>query len=95
MNIDRQRIDAVRVLESLGYTFSGIEWVAPTTAAAVAPPSFDEADAMHALLVLRADKLEGCTKGSEEETDLRMISETIEAYEAKRWPDGKVPGGKG
>ena len=24
-----------------------------------------------------------------------MITEATEAYEAKRWPDGKVPGGKG
>jgi hypothetical protein len=50
---------------------------------------------MHALLVLRAHKLGGCTEGSAEATELEMISDTLEAYEAKRWPDGKVVGGKG
>ena len=50
---------------------------------------------MHALLVLRADKLGGCSEGSDEELELKMIADTVVAYEAKRWPDGKVPGGKG
>jgi|SoiMethySBSTD1v2_1073268.scaffolds.fasta_scaffold461087_1 hypothetical protein len=95
-DIDRQRITAVRAMEALGYTFTGIEWKGPEGASAAAPSSLvDQADAMHALLVLRADKLEGCAAGSEEETEFGMISEILEDYEAKRWPDGKVPGGKG
>ena len=47
---------------------------------------------MHVRLVLRADALEGCTENSEEARELEMIAEAIEAYETRRWPDGKVPG---
>lgn len=92
--IDRQRIGAVKALEAFGYSFDGFVWNAP--AGGVPMPSlYDQADAMHSLLVLRADKLDGCTEGSEEEAELKMIADTIETYEAKRWPDGKVSGGKG
>jgi hypothetical protein len=54
-----------------------------------------EADAMHALLVRRADNLEGCANGSPEQAELASIVYAIEAYEEKRWPLGKEPGGKG
>jgi hypothetical protein len=54
-----------------------------------------EADAMLALLIKRADELVGCTEGSPEEEVLRTLTDAIEAYEAKRWPSGKVAGGKG
>ena len=90
--IDKQRITAVRTMEALGYSFNGIEWNTPF---GVAPSCAMEADAMHSLLVLRADKLTGCTEGSDQEGELKMIAETVSAYEAKRWPDGVVPGGKG
>ena len=95
-NIDRQRIEAVRTLERFGYTFTGTEWVAPAETAQGTPPALTaNADAMHALLVLRADKLAGCTEGSVEEGELPLIADTLEHYEAVRWPDGKEPQGKG
>ena len=49
-------------------------WSAPA-------PTSGEADAMHALLVQRADALEGCSEGSEEERELAPITDAIEAYE--------------
>jgi len=92
MSIDRQRITAVQVLEGLGYAFVGGEWKAPAgTVTSLVP----EADAMHGHLVQRADGLAGCTEGSDEEQELASIVNAIEAYEGKRWPEGKVPGGKG
>jgi len=90
-NIDKQRIAAVRKLVDLGYTFLD-EWIPPMSQTS---PAIFEADAMHALLVLRTDALEGCTENSEEARERAMISEALEAYEATRWPNGKAPGGKG
>ena len=89
--IDKQRIAAVRTLEAMGYVFRD-EWIAP---AGLTMPATAEADAMHVLLVLRADQLEGCAENSEQARELAMIAEALEAYECKRWPDSKVPGGKG
>jgi hypothetical protein len=54
-----------------------------------------ESDAMHGVLVQRADAPEGCLEGSEEEVELKAIVDTFEAYETVRWPTGKVNGGKG
>jgi len=90
-DIDRQRISGVKLLESLGYAFQGGEWHGPTGGVDLAP----EADALHALLINRADALEGAAENSPEETELFAITETVEAYEAKRWPDGREPRGKG
>ena len=57
-NIDKQRIAAVRTLEDMGYVFRD-EWI---PLAGWTTPATAEADAMHVLLVLRADALEGCTE---------------------------------
>jgi hypothetical protein len=35
------------------------------------------------------------TEGSPEEAELSTLADVIDAYEAKRWPNGKVAGGKG
>jgi hypothetical protein len=92
MSIDRQRIAAVQVLEAMGFVFVGGKWQSPRSWAPLVTP---EADAMHALLVHRADALEGCVEGSDEERELVALVTAIEAYETKRWPEGKEPGGKG
>jgi hypothetical protein len=90
--IDKQRIAAVGVLEAIGYSFDGVKWSAPVYGAPLPNPQ-DEADAMHALLVVRSDKLEACIKGDDDEQELKMIAEVVGDYEAKRWPDGVVPRG--
>lgn len=88
--VDRQRIAAVRTLDALGHHFSDGCWRPPIQA-----QSCPEADAMHSILVQRADALIGCTDGSADQDELEAIGEAIEAYERVRWPDGKVDGGKG
>ena len=50
---------------------------------------------MHALLVYRADQLEGYIEVSAEEQEYSAIVRAIDAYEQRRWPDGKTAGGKG
>ena len=94
MSIDKQRIEAVRVVEALGYKYAGGKWTAPANLLGSTLLSA-EGDALHALLVSRADELVGCTEGSDEERELAAITDAIEAYEAVRWPEGKIPGGKG
>jgi len=86
--IDKQRIAAVRKLEAMGYVFHEHDW-----AGSMIPCT--EADAMYALLVARADILKGCTENSPEGRELEAIAAAVEAYEAKRWPDGKARRGKG
>lgn len=90
--IDRQRVAAVRTLEALGYTFLAGRWHPQLSGRG---QSWVEADALHHLLVERADQLIGCTDGSDDEDELEAIGEAIEAYEAVRWPNGKIDGGKG
>jgi hypothetical protein len=91
-DIDRQRIAGLKTLLAYGFTWHEGRWVKPATLAASLLP---EADALHAVLVDRADQLMGCIENSADEDELVAIGEAIEAYELKRWPDGKEPGGKG
>ena len=88
--IDRQRIEAVKVLEAMGYRFRDDKWLVPD-----ATGGSPEADAMHALLVHRADQLEECIEGWAEEQEYSSIVSAVVAYEQRRWPDGKTAGGKG
>jgi hypothetical protein len=75
-NIDKQRVAAVRKLEALGYSYRGDEWVPASPSAAAGPQSLmtAESDAMHGVLVLRSDALEGRIEGSEEERELATIT---------------------
>ena len=88
--IDRQRISAVRILESLGYSFSESDWRQPSGNGSFAP----EADELHALLVERAVMLSGGGEETPEADELCTIADALEAYEAKRWPDCKASGVK-
>ena len=92
INIDKQRIAAVRKLEQLGYSFASDDWMRPTYDTA---PALEISDALHDLLVKRADDLEGCTEGSDEERELAAITDAIEVYEVVRWPLRRAQVGKG
>jgi hypothetical protein len=61
IDIDKQRVAAVRKLEALGYSYRGDEWVPASQPAVAGPRSLmiAECDAMHGVLVQRADALEG------------------------------------
>jgi hypothetical protein len=92
----KQCIAAIQTLEGLGYTYRDGEWL-PTV---VAPPLplTAEADAVHGMLMRRADALDRCSKGSDEEGELETIVDLLKAYEARRWPLAKDPavlGGNG
>jgi hypothetical protein len=95
MEIDRQRIPAVRTLEALGFRYRDGDWLAIDAVAAASLLSTSESDAMYATLIRRADALAGCTEGSEEEAELEAIADVLEAYEKRRWPEGRELGGKG
>jgi hypothetical protein len=82
----------VKTLRALGFNWHEGRTV---ESAALAAPLLPEADALHALLVDRADQLMGCIENSADEDELLAIGEALEAYELKRWPEGKEPGGKG
>jgi hypothetical protein len=85
-NVDRQRVAAVRKPEALGYSYQGGEWVPASALAAAAGPRSRMTAKADAACVLRrrADALEGCLEGSEEEVELTAITDAIEAYEVKR-----------
>ena len=43
----------------------------------------------------RADKLVGSVENSAEKAEYARIADALVAYEEQRWPEGKVPSGKG
>ena len=80
-------------LEQLGYTFAAGDWMQPANDATAVVPAIT--DALHALLVARANALAGCTESSDEEAEPAYVTDAIEAYEAVRWPGGRADDGKG
>jgi hypothetical protein len=40
-------------------------------------------------------ELDGCTEGSPQEAEYIKLVEAIDVYDAKRWAEGKIPGGRG
>jgi hypothetical protein len=68
-NIDRQRVTAVRTLQMMGYVFRDGGWVLPPTVGA----STAEADRLHALLIHRADQLDGCIEGRRKPKNLERL----------------------
>src|SRR5262245_45829613 len=83
----RQAKSTVKTMKELGYTCDNGVWTSSPEAVAHLARV---ADKMHALLVERADELDGCTEGSSEETEYTKLIEAIDAYEEQRWPDGKT-----
>jgi hypothetical protein len=47
------------------------------------------------VLVERADEIGGCPDDSPEDAELKSIIAALEAYETKRWPDGRISQGRG
>jgi hypothetical protein len=41
------------------------------------------------------DAIAGCQEGSDEKAELKAVADVLEAYEAKLWPLGREPEGKG
>lgn len=89
MNLDRKRIQAVALLESLGFHFDGTAWEGAT---GTSPEFISAADGMHEYLSELATHLAGATEGGEEEEDLGRLGELIEEYELARWPEGRGRG---
>ena len=56
---------------------------------------WDVTDKMLAYLIARADALAAYAANPRAEEELERVVDLIEAYEAERWPHGKVAGGKG
>ena len=56
---------------------------------------WDATDKMLAYLIERADALAAHAANPRAEAELQRVVNLIQAYEADRWPCGKVAGGKG
>ena len=89
--IDRQRVEAVRLLTAQGFAFTDGGWQPP----AGAVEETLSGDLILGMMMNRAEKLTRCTEGSTEESELEALNLAIDAYQSIRWPGGKIVGGKG
>lgn len=81
----------MRFLKAHGYRFNPVDgWTGGQLPASVAV-----LDAMLGVLMRRADALDACAEGSDNEAELKVVVVVIGAYEAIRWPLGKIAGEKG
>jgi hypothetical protein len=76
--IDRQRIEAVRLLKAQGYAFEDGRWIPPGGSA---QPTL-EGDAIHSTMVRRVEAITGCAG---HEAELEALTIAINAYESIRW----------
>jgi len=76
--IDRQRVEAVRLLEAQGYAFEDGAWKQRGCRDRPTP----EGDAIHAMMVLRVETIAGCAG---REVELEALTIAINAYESIRW----------
>ena len=76
--IDRQRVEAVRFLEAHGYAFEDGRWKHAVGSA----PAALEGDAIHAMMVQRAQAIAG---HAGHEVELESLTIAISAYESVRW----------
>jgi hypothetical protein len=76
--IDRQRVEAVRLLEAQGYAFEDGVWKQRGYCDQPTP----EGDAIHAMMVRRVEAIAGCAG---REVELEALTIAINAYESVRW----------
>ena len=62
--VDKQRVRGVEVLRDMGFTWRNGRWLPPVSAENQ-PAIVPAADAMHRVLVERADRLVGCVENSD------------------------------
>lgn len=83
MSIDRQRSEAVKLLETLGYVWRGSAWMLPNGASA-SLPILEAADKLHGIVMDRAAVLTGCAKSLDQQIELARISDALQKYEVAR-----------
>ncbi len=86
MNVDRQRIAAVRLLEDLGYRWRDHDraWTGPAASAPPGPGFLAAADALHDEITGQIEELAGSMDGSPEAADLERLVDLAQDYEAAR-----------